>query len=94
MTLIAQGQSVQRISLATGIARATLRDWRDNPEKLTLASNRTCPRCSDVRTAIEPQRDYAYFLGLYLGDGCINLMKPKSKGVWMLRITCADACPA
>ena len=93
ITLIAQGQSLQGVSLATGIARSTLRDWRDNPEKLALSSNRTCPRCSEVTTAIEPRRDYAYLLGLYLGDGCINLLKPKSKGVWKLRITCADAWP-
>ena len=42
---------------------------------------------------MEPRRDYAYLLGLYLGDGCINLLKPKTKGVWKLRITCADAWP-
>jgi hypothetical protein len=42
---------------------------------------------------VEPRRDYAYLLGLYLGDGCINLLEPETKGVWKLRITCADAWP-
>ncbi len=52
-----------------------------------------CPLCSEVRTAPEPQDDYAYLLGLYLGDGCINRQGPESKGVWKLRIMCADAWP-
>jgi hypothetical protein len=93
MTLIAQGLSLRDISLATGIAPSTLRDWWDNPEKLALSSNRTCPRCPEVRTTVEPRRDYAYLLGLYLGDGCISLLRPKNKGVWALRIMCADAWP-
>jgi hypothetical protein len=32
-------------------------------------------------------------VGLYLGDGCINRQGPQSKGVWKLRIMCADAWP-
>lgn len=93
MTLIAQGQSLREVSLVMGIAQTTLRGWWDNPEKLTLSSKRTCPRCSEVKTAIEPRREYAYLLGLYLGDGCISRQKPASKGVWKLRIMCADAWP-
>ena len=45
------------------------------------------------KTAVEPQRDYAYLLGLYLGDGCISRQGPAKKGVWKLRIVCADAWP-
>jgi hypothetical protein len=93
LALIAQGKSLRGVSLTTGIARATLRDWRDNPDKLSSSSKRTCPRCAEVRTAVEPAGDYAYLLGLYLGDGCISGQKPKSKGVWKLRIMCADAWP-
>jgi hypothetical protein len=93
MTLIEQGQSLRGISVATGIARATLRDWRDNPEKLALSKKRTCPRCSDVKATVEPQENYAYLLGLYLGDGCISRQGPAKKDVWKLRITCADAWP-
>jgi hypothetical protein len=40
-----------------------------------------------------PARDYAYVLGLYLGDGYINPVGDPSKGVWVLRIMCADAWP-
>jgi hypothetical protein len=41
----------------------------------------------------EPQADYAYLLGLYLGDGCIGPAGARDKKVWKLRIACADAWP-
>jgi hypothetical protein len=91
MLLIAHGQSLRAVSLATGIARSTLREWRENPEKLVPARRNTCPRCPGIGAAVEPQRDYAYLLGLYLGDGCISRQGPASKDVWKLRITCAVA---
>src|SRR5260221_9850252 len=72
MALLAQGQSLLAVSNATGIARSTLRDWRDHPGKLDPWAMRACPRCSLDRSTVEPQGDYAYLLGLYLGDGCIS----------------------
>ena len=64
------GFSLRSISMSTGVNRATLRDWREHPEK---ALNRaTCPRCADNPGLPEPHADYAYLLGLYLGDGCIS----------------------
>ena len=36
---------------------------------------------------------YAYLLGLYLGDGYISPAGRGDKGVWLLRIACADAWP-
>lgn len=46
-----------------------------------------CPRCDD-----EPLDEvaYVYLLGLYLGDGCISSFR---RGVYFLRIACADAWP-
>jgi hypothetical protein len=93
MALVAQGQSLSSVSRATGIARATLRDWRDSPEKLAVSRNDLCPRCSGAGIAVELRKDYAYLLGLYLGDGCLSRQPPASKGVWKLRIMCADAWP-
>jgi hypothetical protein len=93
MALVAQGQSLRAVSLTTGVSRAALRDWRDNPDKSALSRNGRCPRCSGAGIAIELRKDYAYLLGLYLGDGCISRQAPASKGVWVLRITCADAWP-
>jgi hypothetical protein len=78
--------------MSTGVSRSTLRYWRDHPE----AQNRhaACPRCDTENPGLpEPARDYAYLLGLYLGDGYINPMGDRRKGVWILRITCADAWP-
>jgi hypothetical protein len=37
--------------------------------------------------------DYAYLLGLYLGDGCISRAGARDKEVWKLRVICADAWP-
>ena len=82
--LIAAGNSLNSLSKQTGINRATLREWRDHPDRdlndFVRAGN--CPRCTGA-TLAEP--DYSYLLGMYLGDGCISAMK---KGVYSLRISC------
>lgn len=82
--LMAAGSSLNSLSKRTGINRATLRDWRARPERdLTdCVRSNTCPRCSHA-TLTEPE--YSYLLGMYLGDGCISVMK---KGVYSLRISC------
>jgi hypothetical protein len=90
--LISRGQSLRSISLSTGISRATLRDWRDHPER-SQSLLRHCPRCAESPTLPEPGADYAYLLGQYLGDGCISATADAAKGVWSLRIACADAWP-
>ena len=41
----------------------------------------------------EPTSDYAYVLGLYLGDGCISANGAPARGIRVLRIACADAWP-
>jgi hypothetical protein len=33
----------------------------------------------------EPQADYVYLLGLYLGDGCISRASTRDKDVWKLQ---------
>jgi hypothetical protein len=93
MSLIAQGQSLSHVSRATGIARATMRDWLYHPEKLSPSRMIMCLRCSGKPAALGSRGDYAYLFGLYLGDGCISRQGPGSKGVWKLRIMCADAWP-
>ena len=91
IALMERGVSLRSISMSTGVNRATLRDWREHPEK---ALNRaTCPRCADSPWLPEPQADYAYLFGLYLGDGCISRAGARDKEVWKLRIACADAWP-
>jgi hypothetical protein len=90
--MINGGQSLRSVSKSTGISRATLRDWREHPEKLNKRRT-VCPRCADTPSLPGPPRDYAYLLGLYLGDGCISAWGDRAKGVWALRIACADAWP-
>jgi hypothetical protein len=92
LDLILSGSSPRSVSVATGISRTTLREWRDNPEKLH-ATRASCPRCDDDPVLPEPRADYAYLLGLYLGDGWISVGGAPAKGVWKLRIACADAWP-
>jgi hypothetical protein len=92
LDLINRGSSLRSISMATGITRTTLREWRDNPEKLQ-AARASCPRCGGDPELPEPRADYAYLLGLYLGDGCISVGADPAKGVWKLRIACGDAWP-
>lgn len=36
------------------------------------------------------RQEYAYLFGLYLGDGCVSR---SPRGVWFLRVTCADSWP-
>jgi hypothetical protein len=85
------GQSLQAISLSTGISRSALRDWHDRPERQNPRA--TCVRCAESQTLPAPASDYAYLLGLYLGDGCISVIGDPAKAVWVLRIACADAWP-
>jgi hypothetical protein len=87
------GLSVQAVSQRTGVSVRTLRDWRDHPSRGKQNRHATCPRCAPVPTLPEPLGDYAYLLGLYLGDGCISRNGDPAKGIWVLRIACADAWP-
>jgi hypothetical protein len=91
MSLIKQGFSLRSISSSTGISRTTLRDWREHPARVNPRAS--CPRCDPIPSRPEPQADYAYLLGLYLGDGCISRGSTRDKEVWKLRIACADAWP-
>jgi len=87
-----QGISLSSISMSTGINRTTLREWREHPE-ISINRRAACPRCADRPTLPEPHADYAYLLGLYLGDGCISRAGARDNEVWKLRIICADAWP-
>ena len=91
LALIDRGMSLRAVYKSTGISRATLRDWRDHPEKTVQRTS--CPRCTVPPRLPEPHQDYAYLLGLYLGDGCISAGGDPAKGVWALRIACANAWP-
>jgi len=90
--LVSSGSSLRAVSLSTGISRTALREWRDHPAR-ALRTRVTCPRCDDNPKVPEPLPDYAYLLGLYLGDGCISVGGAAAKKVWKLRVSCCDAWP-
>jgi hypothetical protein len=89
-SVVQHGRMTQAVSGRAGPTAQTLRD-HPNPGRPTRRS--TCPRCAAAPTLPQPAKVYAYLLGLYLGDGCISRNGDPAKGVWVLRITCADAWP-
>jgi hypothetical protein len=91
LALLDHGFSLRATSQVTGVSRATLREWREHPDR--PGSTTPCVRCAPVPGLPEPQWHYAYLLGLYLGDGTISVGGDPAKGVWVLRIFCADAWP-
>ncbi|MFB7664606.1 transcriptional regulator [Kitasatospora sp. NPDC056138] len=83
------GLTFSEISRSTGISRFAIREWtvRITPSPGMSAE---CPLGDDGTGSAVPQADYAYLLGLYLGDGCISAGR---RGVHALRIACGDAWP-
>ncbi|MFI6609089.1 transcriptional regulator [Streptomyces sp. NPDC050507] len=90
LALLDQGFSQNSVSKQTGISRAAIRSWLARIEPLEYERGRECPRCEDAPKPPAVLDAYAYLLGLYLGDGCISATK---RGVYSLRIACADAWP-
>lgn len=89
LSLVADGRSLNSVSKEVGISRAAIRSWRVRIEPLKR-SGRPCPRCGDEPGPPDDPDAYAYLLGFYLGDGCINAQR---RGVYMLRIVCDNAWP-
>src|SRR6202012_1398396 len=63
--LIGNGLSLRAASQITGVSRATLKDWCEFPRRPRIPSY--CVRCAPEPSLPEPQWEYAYLLGLYLG---------------------------
>ena len=61
--LVEAGANDCEIARRTGIPRSTIREWRSRDFVFRLSG--------EVDTASLPEADYAYLLGLYLGDGYI-----------------------
>lgn len=86
LTRIRAGDSLRSISIATGINRSTLREWRERNGAFATRHVCPCPRCQHRLPPLQP---YLYLLGQYLGDGCISRMGR----TFVLRITTCDAYP-
>ena len=83
------GASLNSLSRRYGVSRAALRDWRDHPERdrSAFVQGSACPSCTGAEVSRD---DYAYLLGMYLGDGCISALH---KGVYSLRVSCDARYP-
>ncbi|MFI8815238.1 MULTISPECIES: hypothetical protein [unclassified Streptomyces] len=92
LDLVAQGLSLNSVSKQTGISRAAIRSWLSRIEPLPrIQGHAECPRCAHAPAPPADPANYAYLLGLYLGDGCIS--RHRGKDGYYLRIACADAWP-
>jgi hypothetical protein len=95
LALRAEGLNRCEIARRTGIPRGTVRDWVAgrvpdfDPPGRAYGSRATCPVCLGGPQTL-PQTAYTYLLGLYLGDGCLSAYP---RGVYRLRIVCANAYP-
>ena len=79
--LLASGASQAETARLTGIPRSTIRTWL--ARGAVGSSEVTCPLCGHINR-VSTLPEYAYLLGLYLGDGCISL---HARGAYKLRIT-------
>ncbi|PZF83582.1 terminase gpP N-terminus-related DNA-binding protein [Micromonospora endophytica] len=89
-SLYLAGATVSEVARAVSLPYATVRYWcKDRPEPKQEATALRCFRCRpDIGYPTEPA-EYAYLLGLYLGDGHLVT----SARVPVLRIYCSDAWP-
>jgi hypothetical protein len=96
LELVEAGWNDCEIARETGIPRQTILDWRsgrtpdfDRVRTRTLPNGWICVVCRGDPLTL-PQAPYTYLLGLYLGDGYIA---SHARGVYRLRIYCANAYP-
>ncbi|MFJ9408696.1 transcriptional regulator [Streptomyces sp. NPDC101393] len=89
LALVAQGHSLNSVSMQTGISRYAIRSWQTRIQPVSRTTH--CVRCEPTPRPPEDATAYAYLLGLYLGDGCLS-KQPRQRG-YALRIACADAWP-
>lgn len=86
--LLAQGRDDREIAHIAGIPRATVRAWRDgrHADAQRPSHGTRTHTCSVTHEFSRfPPTDYAYLLGMYLGDGYIAQHR---RGVYRLRIVC------
>ncbi|MEX3646721.1 hypothetical protein ABFW11_14550 [Mycolicibacterium porcinum] len=87
--LIAAGMNDCAIARETGIPRPTVRDWRVRPPSQLRRPQASSVCGVDHDFGALPPREYAYVLGLYLGDGCVS----RHPRAWRLRVTLDSKYP-
>jgi hypothetical protein len=89
LSLVWTGCTDVEASRRTGIPRSTIRDWRHGRlPGLRGWPPSGCPICVPGAQVL-PAREYAYVLGMYLGDGCVS----RHPRAYRLRIFCDAAYP-
>jgi len=83
LALLADGCTTAAVSRELGVARSTIRSWRDDPLAVSRAA---CWRCGDGDV---PGEAYAALLGFYLGDGYLA----RVRGLPVLRVSCDPTYP-
>ncbi|MFG2457278.1 transcriptional regulator [Streptomyces sp. NPDC048523] len=89
LALVAQGRSLNSVSKEVGVSRFAIRSWQTRIDPVRRSGN-PCPRCQEFPGPPDAPEMYSYLLGLYLGDGCINLHR---RGVYFMRIVLDNAWP-
>lgn len=88
LDLVALGFNDCEIERKTGIPRRTVLDWRHRrlPVVRGGSGEGQCARCGHCKhdASALPAAEYAYLLGLYLGDGSIS---SHPRGVYRLRVS-------
>ena len=76
--LASAGHNASQIARLTGVPRSRLREWIQ-PGYESRRSGQTCPGCGHKPHDFAglPEPEYAYLLGIYLGDGTISKMKKR-----------------
>ncbi len=88
-----QGRSASEIARLTGVSRSSVRGWLagDTPHSAGGAGS-GCSRCGgDAHNPESVAAQYAYLLGMYLGDGCIAT---HPRGVYKLRLSLDASYPS
>jgi hypothetical protein len=88
LALAGDGLNHCEIARRTGIPRATVRDWVNG--KTPSGSRSRRPSWPHDEALPGPRAEYAYLLGLYLGDGSLAA---HPRGVYRLRVTLDAAYP-
>lgn len=85
----AEGLNYSQIARRVGISRVTVRNWLAGQTPDFERHKATCAVCAG-QPATLPQAPYTYLLGLYFGDG---YLASGPRGVYRLRVSCANAYP-
>jgi hypothetical protein len=74
-----EGHNVSQIARFIGIPRETIRDWLTPRYVSRRPFSPECPTCGHAAHVFGdlPKREYAYLLGMYLGDGMLSRLKGK-----------------